>query len=297
LIARDLCDKQFLNWFWSVVRTIRFKKHIFKLWSQGLIFHFLPKETCEVILSKYEPGTFLIRFSESQAGLLAVAYVSDEKLPTPNVTKPPQTPLSMNAPMTPNMMPPPLNPGLNPMLRTQPPPPVKMMNHPPPTTIIPPSTAKPNEFLVPPPAPRGAFGMPPLQPNMMFPSGGFPAPPHFQPPLNPLIQQHMLSPQSNLISPTGGIPFQTPSLSSPSDSNNGNGNSYFIKHYLVKTTETGTLPDFFKQPQCVPLKTILKISLDAKITKVAKDVALKPFYSVQASSLSKAPGYIESMIS
>jgi len=69
---------QFFNWFGNVERTIRFKRHVFTLWCQGLIYGFFSKEYCEKALSTQGVGSFLVRFSESQPGLFAVAYVSED---------------------------------------------------------------------------------------------------------------------------------------------------------------------------------------------------------------------------
>lgn len=43
-----------------------------------LIFGLITKDECQAALENQDVGTFLIRFSESYAGLFAVAYVSDD---------------------------------------------------------------------------------------------------------------------------------------------------------------------------------------------------------------------------
>ena len=69
---------EFWTWFGGLVQTLRFKRHINSLWFDGLIFGIISKEQCSEELQPHEVGTFLIRFSETYAGLFAVAYVSDD---------------------------------------------------------------------------------------------------------------------------------------------------------------------------------------------------------------------------
>lgn len=68
----------FWSWFGGLVQTLRFKRHISQLWFDGLIFGIISKEDCLKELQSHELGTFLIRFSETFAGLFAIAYVSDD---------------------------------------------------------------------------------------------------------------------------------------------------------------------------------------------------------------------------
>ena len=63
------------NWFGEILRTLRFKRHVGKMWMEGMIYGFITKRACEEILRGEEPGTFIIRFSEQYAGQFAVAYV------------------------------------------------------------------------------------------------------------------------------------------------------------------------------------------------------------------------------
>jgi len=64
----------FWNWFGPVLQKIRYHKHLLPLWNQGLIWGIIDKKEAEKQLKEYGAGTFLIRFSEGQAGSLAIAY-------------------------------------------------------------------------------------------------------------------------------------------------------------------------------------------------------------------------------
>lgn len=70
---------QYLQWMGSIQRTIHFKRHIQSMWSEGFIFPLLSKRKAEKCLESQGVGTFVIRFSESQGGLFAVAYVSEDQ--------------------------------------------------------------------------------------------------------------------------------------------------------------------------------------------------------------------------
>jgi len=69
----------FWNWFSQVLTTIRFKRHAKPLWFNGVIYGLISKSDCNRLLSSQEPGTFIIRFSDSAAGCFAIAYSTDDK--------------------------------------------------------------------------------------------------------------------------------------------------------------------------------------------------------------------------
>jgi len=69
---------KFLLWFGNVERTIRFKRHVYALWSHGLIVGFLSRQQCTDAVSRQGIGVFVIRFSESQPGLFAITYCSED---------------------------------------------------------------------------------------------------------------------------------------------------------------------------------------------------------------------------
>ncbi len=70
--------KTFWKWFWQAVTTLRSTS----AWSTGVagpalgFAGFMRKDVALSLLSKAKPGTFLIRFSTSKAGALAVHYMS-----------------------------------------------------------------------------------------------------------------------------------------------------------------------------------------------------------------------------
>eukprot|EP01116_Phalansterium_solitarium_P005321 TRINITY_DN1688_c0_g1_i1.p1 TRINITY_DN1688_c0_g1~~TRINITY_DN1688_c0_g1_i1.p1 ORF type:complete len:621 (+),score=209.83 TRINITY_DN1688_c0_g1_i1:113-1975(+) len=69
---------EFWGWFGQVLTTIRFKRHIKALWSDGWIYGIASKEEAKILLCEHRPGTFLIRFSDSVPGSFAVAYTCDD---------------------------------------------------------------------------------------------------------------------------------------------------------------------------------------------------------------------------
>lgn len=88
------------NFLGNIERTIHFKRHIQTLWNEGYIFAILSKKKAEKCLENQGDiifsffwysfdiffiffnylgvGTFLIRFSESQGGLFAIAFCSED---------------------------------------------------------------------------------------------------------------------------------------------------------------------------------------------------------------------------
>jgi hypothetical protein len=70
---------KFWEWFGQILQTIRFKRHIAQLWENGIIYGFMTKEECNKALATQSLGTFLIRFSESNPGMFAIAYVYEKQ--------------------------------------------------------------------------------------------------------------------------------------------------------------------------------------------------------------------------
>jgi hypothetical protein len=64
----------FWEWFGKVIQRLRYQRHIFAMWKDGLISELLPRGDVTRLLSHGDPGAFLIRFSEHNPGLFAVAY-------------------------------------------------------------------------------------------------------------------------------------------------------------------------------------------------------------------------------
>lgn len=63
----------FWDWFYWVMRLT--KDHLREPWKEGLINGFISKSQAEEMLLKCEPGTFLLRFSDSILGGISIAYV------------------------------------------------------------------------------------------------------------------------------------------------------------------------------------------------------------------------------
>ena len=64
----------FWEWFYAAMRFIR--EHLCDLWNQNYIVGFIDKVAAEKLLLKCEPGTFLLRFSDSEIGGLTIASVN-----------------------------------------------------------------------------------------------------------------------------------------------------------------------------------------------------------------------------
>eukprot|EP01102_Stenamoeba_stenopodia_P016602 TRINITY_DN5820_c0_g1_i1.p1 TRINITY_DN5820_c0_g1~~TRINITY_DN5820_c0_g1_i1.p1 ORF type:complete len:555 (-),score=113.32 TRINITY_DN5820_c0_g1_i1:163-1827(-) len=69
---------EFWEWFGKALHRIRHQKHFGSLWLRGFIYGFVSKPDAEKILIIQRPGSFIIRFSESTPGKLAVAYVKTD---------------------------------------------------------------------------------------------------------------------------------------------------------------------------------------------------------------------------
>lgn len=86
-ITQDSYDA-FWEWFGTILYKIRnHQKHILPMWTKGLIYGFLGRETAGTLLSKQPPGSFLIRFSDRCAGLFVVVYVDEDYRTKKHVVK------------------------------------------------------------------------------------------------------------------------------------------------------------------------------------------------------------------
>lgn len=65
------------DWFGAALFRLRFQRGLLPLWLRGLVAGWLTRAEAEALLSTRSPGTFLVRFSEQAAGLLAIAYRAD----------------------------------------------------------------------------------------------------------------------------------------------------------------------------------------------------------------------------
>jgi hypothetical protein len=71
---------EFWHWFGPIVQMLKYKRHLGKLWIGGMIYGLVSKADCVQLLSPLPIGTFLIRFSETQLGAVAIAYRDDDEL-------------------------------------------------------------------------------------------------------------------------------------------------------------------------------------------------------------------------
>ncbi|KAF4014256.1 hypothetical protein G4228_005378, partial [Cervus hanglu yarkandensis] len=72
----NINDKNFPFWLWieSILELI--KKHLLALWNDGCIVGFISKERERALLKDQQPGTFLLRFSEScREGAITFTWV------------------------------------------------------------------------------------------------------------------------------------------------------------------------------------------------------------------------------
>uniref|UniRef100_A0A8C9W3Q6 Signal transducer and activator of transcription n=1 Tax=Scleropages formosus TaxID=113540 RepID=A0A8C9W3Q6_SCLFO len=71
----NIPGKPFSFWMWldSILELI--KKHLLPVWIDGYIMGFVSKETERALLKEKEPGTFLLRFSESHLGGITFTWV------------------------------------------------------------------------------------------------------------------------------------------------------------------------------------------------------------------------------
>uniref|UniRef100_A0A4W4HLZ8 Signal transducer and activator of transcription n=1 Tax=Electrophorus electricus TaxID=8005 RepID=A0A4W4HLZ8_ELEEL len=74
----NILGKPFSFWLWldSILELI--KKHLLPVWIDGYIMGFVSKEMERVLLKDKEPGTFLLRFSESHLGGITFTWVEQE---------------------------------------------------------------------------------------------------------------------------------------------------------------------------------------------------------------------------
>lgn len=67
---------KFWSWFGPGIHKIRYQRHLCKLWVNGYISGFIPRNEAEMILKDSQPGTFLIRLSERMNGAFTIAYTT-----------------------------------------------------------------------------------------------------------------------------------------------------------------------------------------------------------------------------
>ncbi|XP_072275251.1 signal transducer and activator of transcription 1-alpha/beta [Pyxicephalus adspersus] len=76
----NLNDKPFSFWLWIEGILELIKKHLLCLWNDGCIMGFISKERERMLLKDKEPGTFLLRFSESsKEGAITFTWVETQQ--------------------------------------------------------------------------------------------------------------------------------------------------------------------------------------------------------------------------
>ncbi|RXM99476.1 Signal transducer and activator of transcription 1 [Acipenser ruthenus] len=78
-VLENIPGKPFSFWHWldSILELI--KKYLLPLWVDGYIMGFVSKETERALLKEKEPGTFLLRFSESHLGGITFTWVDQSE--------------------------------------------------------------------------------------------------------------------------------------------------------------------------------------------------------------------------
>lgn len=66
---------EFFKWFAKVINLLRYNKPVFEAWTKGYIVGFISKEQTETCLKDKAVGTFVVRFSNQNAGQLAISWV------------------------------------------------------------------------------------------------------------------------------------------------------------------------------------------------------------------------------
>jgi len=69
---------EFWKWFGPTLATLRFQRPVGALWHHGLLYGLLRRDDVEQALSTQPAGVFVLRFSETNAGQIGVAYVGSE---------------------------------------------------------------------------------------------------------------------------------------------------------------------------------------------------------------------------
>ena len=70
--------QEFWKWYGKATHKIRYSKNVLSLFLGGYLFGFIAKSDMELALSGRPHGTFMIRFSERNAGSFSIAYVTQD---------------------------------------------------------------------------------------------------------------------------------------------------------------------------------------------------------------------------
>lgn len=64
----------FWEWFYAILKVTQ--QHLSPLWKEGAILGFVEKTLSEKMISRCPPGTFLLRFSDSELGGVSISFVT-----------------------------------------------------------------------------------------------------------------------------------------------------------------------------------------------------------------------------
>ncbi|KJE93919.1 transcription factor Stat5b [Capsaspora owczarzaki ATCC 30864] len=79
LTKEALPDRTFTFWDWFFGAEDVIKRHMLETWQDGLIMGFCNKQQAHDLLINCVPGTFLLRFSDSEIGGLTVAWITEDE--------------------------------------------------------------------------------------------------------------------------------------------------------------------------------------------------------------------------
>ncbi|XP_063067561.1 signal transducer and activator of transcription 1-like [Engraulis encrasicolus] len=86
MFCRGGNDQKFTFWLWIDGILDLTKRHLLSLWNDGYIMGFVSKERSKELLRDRQPGTFLLRFSESnQDGAITCSWVEHTRSVEPHV--------------------------------------------------------------------------------------------------------------------------------------------------------------------------------------------------------------------
>jgi len=67
-------SREFWKWYGAVLRQLRYQRTLLQLWNSRLIYGFISRDEMYHLIDQQKPGHFLLRFSESNPGCVAIGY-------------------------------------------------------------------------------------------------------------------------------------------------------------------------------------------------------------------------------
>lgn len=81
----SLPDRNFTLWEWFYALLKVTKEHMRSLWIDGTILGFISRKQTEDLLLQCQPGTFLLRFSDTELGGVTIAWIGESAEGSPEV--------------------------------------------------------------------------------------------------------------------------------------------------------------------------------------------------------------------